>query len=61
MNQYKIDNGYKAMSAFINFFENMIRQNHNLKIMKLGEKIARNFLRSYWNEAYYNMQENGEF
>jgi FkbM family methyltransferase len=49
------------MSIPADFLKNVIRQNHNTRAMKLGKKVANNFLTSYWNEAYFDMQKNGEF
>ncbi|MCU0536475.1 MAG: FkbM family methyltransferase [Hydrococcus sp. Prado102] len=41
-------------------FTKIIRQNRELKIVKLGEKISRYFLMAYWNEKCWDMEENGE-
>lgn len=41
-------------------FKKVIRQNRELKILKLGEKISRHFLMAYWNEQFWDMEENGE-
>lgn len=48
------------MSTLADFFKNLVRQNHQNKIIQIGQDIANNFLIGYWNEAYFNMQNNGE-
>ncbi|MGF1601475.1 MAG: FkbM family methyltransferase [Thermosynechococcaceae cyanobacterium] len=43
------------------FLENLIRQNRHLKVIELGAEFASFFLKSYWNEGYFEMNKNGEF
>ncbi|WP_013322346.1 FkbM family methyltransferase [Gloeothece verrucosa] len=49
------------MSELSKFIKNLVRQNYQSKIVQIGKEIAEDFLSGYWNEAYYNMPDNGEF
>ena len=48
------------MNPLVQVFRDIVRQNHNNTIVKLGEKVARNFLIGYWNENFFDMEKNGE-
>ncbi len=48
------------MTALAELFRNVIRQNRNLKIFGLGEKIARNYLAGYMNEDAFDPRKDGE-
>jgi FkbM family methyltransferase len=51
----------KIIANIISLFKKIIRQNHQSKIIKIGEKIAKVYTESYWNESFFNIYKNGEF